>query len=114
MVQNDIYMSSGTGTTTITTTNNINLSSNTVFIGSNTPAGNGFKANLNFLEASDYTTQSSAITETLKSSVQTSEARLNAARDFSINVGVTTGFNAIGRTSLANNTSYGTSSTLLD
>ena len=66
---NDIYMSSGSGTTTITTTNNINLSSNTVYIGSITPAGNGYKTNLNFLEASGYATQSSAFTETLKTQV---------------------------------------------
>ena len=113
---NDIYMDSGSGTTTITTTNNINLSSNTIYIGSITPAGNGYKTNLNFLEASGYTTQSSAFTEALKQQVLSSvnSSRLDAARDFTVSVGINTGFNAIGRTNLANSTVYGTGSTLLD
>ena len=105
---NNITINSGIGAT--------NLITNVVWIGSGTANANGRKSNINMLDATgnNWETQSSAFTETLKASIQTNDTRLNVARDFSVNVGVPTGFNAIGRTSLANNTAYGTATTLLD
>ena len=113
---NDIYMSSGSGTTTITTTNNINLSSNTVYIGSITPAGNGYKTNLNFLEASGYATQSSAFTETLKTQIGTNQTNITTLSNKFLNASAFGGnkgkitlvrnFQIMGQTALTNGQTY--------
>jgi hypothetical protein len=113
---NKIVLDSGFG--------EIVCSTNLLRIGSTTQNANGFYSNILFSIDNTFTnfeTQSSAFTETLKTQITTSttnytsiNTRLNDARDFTVNVGVQTGFNAIGRTSLANNTAYGTATTLLD
>jgi hypothetical protein len=75
---NDIYMSSGSGTTIINSTNNINLSSNTVYIGSTTANANGRKSNILMYNSTgdNWETQSSAFTETLKSQISTNASNI--------------------------------------
>ena len=125
---NGMFINSSLGPMTLTSSNingiylsavsAITCATNVLWVGSTTANANGRKSNINMYNSTGdaWETQSSAFTEALKQQVLSSvnSSRLDAARDFTVSVGINTGFNAIGRTNLANSTVYGTGSTLLD
>ena len=88
-----------------------NLITNTVWVGSSVASANGRKSNINMLDASgnNWETQSSAFTETLKSSIITTSAKFTNASSFGVNKGkisLSRNFEIMGQTSLANATTY--------
>ena len=87
-----------------------NLITNTAWVGSSVAAGNGRKSNINMYDATGaWETQSSAFTETLKSSITSTSAKFSNASSFGGNKGKITlsrNFEIMGQTSLANATTY--------
>ena len=73
---NNIYMSSGIG--------NINLNTNTLYVGSGTVAANGKYSNLLMLDAGgqNWETQSSAFTEALKTQITTTSNKFSDSSSF--------------------------------
>jgi hypothetical protein len=81
---NAIFMNSGSGSTTLETSNRINLQSNIVWVGSGTANANGRKSNINMYDATgtSWETQSSAFTETLKTQLISNTNKFTDASSF--------------------------------
>lgn len=114
-----IYMSSGAGVMNLVSSNIIYLSSNNVRVGSGTiNQSTNFYSNLYFLDAggNNWIPQSSAFTETLKSSILSSQNAINNGKSQIIKQNTFSGnSNILGRTNvLSPSTNYSTTTKLFD